>query len=75
MNENELSKIIVDAAIEVHKTLGGPGLLESIYRDALGIKIRRHGIDVEQEKAVPVSYKGETLRDPLKLDLLAGKLS
>jgi GxxExxY protein len=74
MNENELSKIIVDAAIEVHKTLGGPGLLESIYRDALGIEIRRRGIDVEQEKAVPVSYEGETLRDPLKLDLLAGKL-
>lgn len=74
MNENELSKIIVDAAIEVHRTLGGPGLLESIYRDAMSIEIRKRGVDVEQEKAVPVIYKGETLRDPLKLDLLAGRL-
>jgi GxxExxY protein len=48
--------------------------LESIYRDALCIEIRRRGIDVEQEKAIRVSYKGETLRDPLKLDLLVGKL-
>lgn len=74
MNENELSKIIVDAAIEVHRTLGGPGLLESIYRDAMGIELRKRGVEVEQEKQVPVKYKGETLRDPLKLDLLAGGL-
>ena len=74
MNENELSKIIVDAAIEVHRTLGGPGLLESIYRDAMGIEIGKRGVDVEQEKAVPVVYKGVTLREPLKLDLLAGRL-
>lgn len=74
MNENELCKIIVDAAIEVHRTLGGPGLLESIYRDAMRIEIRKRGVDVEQEKQVPVKYKGETLRDPLKLDLLVGRL-
>lgn len=40
MDENELSKIIVESAIEVHKTLGGPGLLESVYRDALGYEIK-----------------------------------
>jgi len=74
MNENEISKIIVDAAIEVHRTLGGPGLLESIYRDAMEIEIGRQGVEVEHEKAVPVVYKGITLRDPLKLDLLAGRL-
>jgi hypothetical protein len=31
MTENEISKVIVDAAIEVHRTLGGPGLLEAVY--------------------------------------------
>jgi hypothetical protein len=35
MDENELSKIIVDSAIEVHRSLGGPGLLESVYEEAL----------------------------------------
>ena len=74
MNENGLSKIIVDAAIEVHKSLGGPGLSESLYRDAMGIEIRRRGVEVEQERQVPVKYKGETLRDPLKLELLVGRL-
>lgn len=74
MNENELSAVIVDSAIEVHKTLGGPGLLESIYRDALGVEIKRHGIEVEKEKLIPVSYKGEIIGAPLRLDLLVGKL-
>ena len=35
MTENELSKHIVEAAIEVHRTLGGPGLLQSDYEEAL----------------------------------------
>jgi hypothetical protein len=33
--ENEISKIIIDSAIEVHRTLGGPGLLESVYEESL----------------------------------------
>lgn len=74
MDENELSGVIVDSAIEVHKTLGGPGLLESIYRDALGIEIRRRGIEVEREKFIPISYKGEVVSTPLRLDLLVGRL-
>ena len=49
MNENELSKIIVDAAIEVHRTFGGPGLLENVYRDGMIIEIRRRGYLVEAE--------------------------
>lgn len=74
MNENELSKIIVDAAIEVHRTLGGPGLLEGVYRDGMIIEIRRRGPQVEKEKLVPIVYKGETISMPLKLDLLVGGL-
>jgi len=74
MNENELSKIIVDAAIEVHRTFGGPGLLESVYRDGMIIEIRRRGQQVEKEKLVPIVYKGETISAPLKLDLLVGGL-
>jgi hypothetical protein len=33
MDENALSRVILDAAVEVHRTLGGPGLLESIYQE------------------------------------------
>ena len=74
MEENEISQVIVDSAIEVHRTLGGPGLLESIYRDALGVEISKRGLLVEREKPVPVKYKGVVVGDPLRLDLLVGKL-
>ena len=74
MNENELSKVIVDSAIEVHRTFGGPGLLETVYRDGMIIEIRRRGLLVEKEKPVPITYKGETISAPLKLDLLVGNL-
>ena len=74
MDENQLSQIIVDAAIEVHRTLGGPGLLESIYRDALALEVQSRGPVVEREKLVPVVYKGTIISTPLKLDLLVGRL-
>ena len=74
MNENEISRVIVDAAIETHKTLGGPGLLESIYRDAMVIEFGRREIACEKEKLVPVIYKGQILSTPLRLDLLVGGL-
>lgn len=72
MDENELSKVIVESAIEVHKTLGGPGLLESIYRGALDYEITHRGVMVEKEKPVPVRYKDEILSASLKFDLLVG---
>lgn len=64
MDENALSQVIVDAAIEVHRTLGGPGLLEGIYRDALTIEIQSRGPKVEREKLVPVMYKGQVISAP-----------
>ncbi|MFH1908459.1 MAG: GxxExxY protein [Chloroflexota bacterium] len=73
MDENEISKIIVDAAIEVHRTLGGPGLLESVYQEALAWEIARRGQKVEREKIIPIVYKGQTLGSPLRLDLLVGE--
>lgn len=73
MDENEISKIIVDAAIEVHRTLGGPGLLECVYQEALAWEIARRGPRVEREKLVPIVYKGQALGAPLRLDLLVGE--
>jgi GxxExxY protein len=74
MNENEISRVILDAAIEVHKTLGGPGLLESVYRDSLVFELRSRGLEVEKEKQVPIRYKGQIVSAPLRLDLLVGGL-
>ncbi len=73
MTENQISKYIVDAAIEVHRTLGGPGLLESVYEEALAWELTNAGLLVERQVLVPIVYKGRTLADPLRLDLLVEK--
>jgi GxxExxY protein len=41
VDENEISKHIVDCASEVHRTLGGPGLLESVYEEALCLCVEK----------------------------------
>lgn len=68
--ENILSKQIVDAAVEVHRALGGPGLLESLYEEALYHELKLRNIPVQPQVQVPVIYKKIVLRDPLRLDLL-----
>jgi GxxExxY protein len=48
MNENDISRVVVDASIEVHRTLGGPGLLESIYEEALAWELIHRGLEIER---------------------------
>ncbi len=74
MDENELSRYIVTAAIEVHRTLGGPGLLESVYEEALVWELVQNDISVERQKPVPIIYKGKQLATPLRIDILVGGL-
>jgi len=70
MDENQISRVIVQSAIEVHRTLGGPGLLEGVYEEALAWELTSRGLTVERQKVVPIVYKGHTLATPLRLDLL-----
>jgi GxxExxY protein len=70
MDENQISRHIVTAAIEVHRTLGGPGLLESVYEEALVWELREREFSVERQKTLPIKYKGNMLGEPLKLDVL-----
>ncbi|GAB5560415.1 MAG: GxxExxY protein [Synoicihabitans sp.] len=70
MDENQISRIIVDAAIEVHRVLGGPGLLESVYEEALVHELKTRGLQVERQTAVEITYKDQRLSTPLRLDLL-----
>ena len=74
MIENEISKIIIDSSIEVHRTLGGCGLLESVYEEALAWELESKGLNVERQLEVPIIYKKNRLASPLRLDLLVGKL-
>lgn len=70
MNENEISRLIYESAIEAHKTLGGAGLLESVYEEALEWEMKQRGLDVKRQVCLPVCYKGNTLGTPLRIDLL-----
>jgi GxxExxY protein len=74
MTENEIARIIVDAAIEVHRELGGPGLLEDVYEEALAEELRLCGLLVERQLPVRITYKGRVLSKPLRLDLQVEKL-
>ena len=70
MNENDISKIVLLAAIEVHRTLGGPGLLESVYEEALAWELTQARCVVQRQFEVPIHYKQQLLSNPLKLDML-----
>ena len=70
MTENEISAVILDAAIAVHREIGGPGVLESYYEAALTCELRLRGLKVETQKQVPVLYKGYVIGDPYRLDML-----
>jgi GxxExxY protein len=67
---NELTSEIIGAAIEVHRELGGPGLLEDVYEEALGCELGFRGTEVKRQVAVPVFYKGREVKKPLLIDLL-----
>lgn len=68
MHENEISKVIVDAALTVHRELG-PGLLESIYEHCLAFELRERGLQGAQQQALPAHYKGVALDLGYRVDI------
>ena len=69
MTDNELTYQIRGSIFEVYNTLG-PGLLESVYEEALVFELRQRGLEVTRQLEVPIHYKGNELKTPLRLDLL-----
>ncbi|NOX65419.1 MAG: GxxExxY protein [Chlorobi bacterium] len=69
MHENEISNIIIRAAIEIHKTLG-PGLLESVYESTLEYKLKKLGLNVKKQVALPVIFEEIKLDAGYRIDLL-----
>lgn len=66
---NTITETIIGAAINVHKALG-PGLLESAYEACLAFEIADHGLEVIQQKPLPVIYRNVHLDCAYRLDLL-----
>ena len=69
MTINETTYQIRGAIYEVYKNLG-PGLLESVYEEALTFELKQRGLKVERQVQVPILYKGNTLKTELRLDML-----
>ena len=69
MTDNDLTYEIRGAIFDVYNTLG-PGLLESVYEEALVFELQQRGLQVERQMEVPIRYKGNVLKTPLRLDLL-----
>lgn len=70
---NQVAYDIVGYAIEVHKELG-PGLLESIYEQCMIKELKTNGFQVSSQAPIPINYKGEQLRQDLRVDLLVTNL-
>jgi GxxExxY protein len=60
MEMNDISGLIVDRAIHIHRALG-PGLLESVYHRILTYELRKVGLQVEIEVPIPVSWDGHVI--------------
>src|SRR5262252_1960210 len=68
-SENELSKMILDAAFKVH-TKTGPGLLESVYEVTLAHELRKQGLRVERQVPIPIRYDELAFDEGFRADLL-----
>ncbi|SMP01790.1 GxxExxY protein [Chryseobacterium profundimaris] len=69
MNENEVSKVIFDAGLKVHRQLGA-GLLESAYQECLYYELQKSGLLIEKQKPMPLIYDDIKLDIGYRIDLL-----
>ncbi|MBZ5571285.1 MAG: GxxExxY protein [Acidobacteriia bacterium] len=69
MDTNEVTGIIIDAAMKVHTSLG-PGMLESVYEKCLKHEVTKRGLRVASQVWLPVLYDGVEIEGGYKIDLL-----
>ncbi len=69
MTENKIAKIVVDAAFKVHNKLG-PGLLESVYEIVLSHELRRRGLKISRQHAIPIIYEGIEFEEAFRADII-----
>jgi GxxExxY protein len=69
MNEDDLSKIVFDAGLKVHRALGN-GLLERAYQECLRYELNKHGLFVETQKVLPLTYEEIYLDAGFRIDIM-----
>ena len=73
MTENEIAKIVVDAAYHIHVSLG-PGLLESVYETVLAYELKKRGLTVVRQQPIPVVYENLRFDEGFRADLIVNDL-
>lgn len=73
MKLNEISGVIVDRSLRIHRTLG-PGLLESVYQRILAYELRKAGLRVEAEAPIPVEWDGNVIDESFRADLIVNEV-
>jgi GxxExxY protein len=69
MNENEIAKEVVDAAVKVHSKLG-PGLLESVYEAILARELEKRGLHIERQVPIPILYDDLRFDEGFRADII-----
>jgi len=69
MTENEISKLFLDIAFRVHKTLG-PGLFESVYENIICYELEKEKIPFESQKILPILYDGKKFDNAFRVDIV-----
>ena len=69
MDENELSKIVFELGLKIHKKFGA-GLFESVYEECLCYELRKAGLKVERQKTLPIIYEELRIENAFRIDLI-----
>lgn len=69
MTENELSRIVFELGMKIHRKLGA-GLFESVYEECLFYELQKAGVKVEKQKTLPIVYESLKIDNAFRLDLI-----
>ena len=69
MNENEISKIVFDSGLKIHRKIG-VGLYEAVYEECLVYELKQKGLKVERQKDISIEYEGLSIEKAFRVDLL-----
>lgn len=73
MTENDVATVIVDAAFQIHQRLG-PGLLETVYEVVLAHELRKRGLEVQRQVAIPIRYDDLIFEEGFRADVVVQNL-
>lgn len=69
MTENELSKVVFETGLKIHKKLGA-GLFEHVYEECMFYELTKAGLFIEKQKLLPIIYEELKIENAFRLDMI-----